>query len=70
MYANKNKMHKNWHNINSKVQVAWDLPEATRGCSMHSATTIPIADVIADRVVIADLPCKLQYCYSTAIAAI
>jgi len=30
LYANK-KIHKNWQNINSKVQLAGDLPEITRG---------------------------------------
>ena len=31
LYANK-IMHKNWHNINSKVQLAKDSLEMTRGC--------------------------------------
>ena len=45
-------MYKNWHNIDSKVQLAGDWSEMPRGT--HSATMTPIVVVIADRVVIAD----------------
>lgn len=40
LYAIKNKMNRNWHNINSKVQLGEDVLETER---MHAATTTPIA---------------------------
>jgi len=33
--ANKSKIHQNWHYINSKVQLARESPEMTRGCKTH-----------------------------------
>ena len=54
LYANKNKIHKNWQNINSKVQLAGDLPEMTGGCRMHAVTMTPIVAAIVDRVMIVD----------------
>ena len=60
MYVLKKKLHanKSWHNINSKVQLARDSLETTRGCRMHAAsaataTTTPIAAAIVDGVAIA-----------------
>jgi len=42
LYANKN-----WHNVNSKAQLAGDLPEMTRGCRAHATATTPLAATIA-----------------------
>jgi len=41
---------KNWHYINSKVQLAEDLSEMTRGCRTHATTTTMIVAIIADGV--------------------
>ena len=49
LYANNNKIHKNWHNIISKVQLAGD----SQGCRMHATTTTLMAATIAEGIAIA-----------------
>lgn len=56
LYADKTKMHKNWHNINSEVQFTGDSPKMTRECSMHAATMTPIVAAIMDGVAIVIAP--------------
>lgn len=60
-------MYKNWHNIDSKVQLAGDTPEMTRGCRIHTTNTTMIAVAISDRVTtwFQEIP----LCNSAAIAA-
>jgi len=65
LYTNKNKIHKNWHYIDSKVQLAEDSSKMTRRCRTHVTTTTMTAEAIADRVAIADS--NIQACNSIAL---